>query len=155
MKKEIINFLNLANKSTYANKDAPKAPSTKLKSEDYIFESGNYIYHDTYLTGKKDITFIGSEIIYKDKEQVWGANYFGVILDKKAKPKEVYSFLREAMMQKDTSKVPVRGVKLYKKDDWKYTFTTRGDVGMFTGVEKIFYKNKLVYKLDINGGLLI
>ena len=154
MKKEIISFLNLANKSTYANKDAPKAKSTKLKSEDYIFGKGNYIYHDTYWTGKKDITFIGSEIIYKNKVQVWGANYFGIILDKNFGPKEVYGFLRESMMQKDTSKVPVRGIKLYKKENWKYTFTTKGDIGMFTGVEKIFYKNKLVYKLDINGGFL-
>ena len=32
--KELAEFLNEANKSTYANKDAPKASSSRLKSED-------------------------------------------------------------------------------------------------------------------------
>jgi hypothetical protein len=155
MKKEIIKFLNLANKNTYANKEAQKANSSKLKSEDYIFESGEYLYYDTYWTGKKDVTFIGSEIIYKNKEQIWGANYFGSVLDKNLSVKEIYNFLRESMMQKDDSLIPVRGPNLYKKENWKYSFVAKGDITMFAGVEKIFYKGKLVYKLDINGGVLI
>ncbi len=38
--------------------------SSRLKSEDYHFEQGNLIYHDTYFGGKD---FIGGEIVYKDE----------------------------------------------------------------------------------------
>ena len=64
-------FLEQANKSTYANKDAPKASSSRLKSEDYHFEKDGLIYHDTYF-GSRD--FMGEEVVYKNTEPVWGLN---------------------------------------------------------------------------------
>ncbi len=39
--KELENFLHEAHTETYANKNAPKAPSTRLKSVDYSF-GGRY-----------------------------------------------------------------------------------------------------------------
>ena len=71
--KQLADFLNEANKSTYANKDAPRASSSRLKSEDYHFEKDGLIYHDTYL-GSRD--FIGEEVIYKNNEPMWGLNYY-------------------------------------------------------------------------------
>ena len=65
--KELADFLSEANKNTYANKDAPKVAPSRLESEDYHFEKGNLIYHDTYFGGRD---FIGEEIVYKNQKPV-------------------------------------------------------------------------------------
>ena len=94
--KQLANFLNEANKNTYANKDAPKASSSRLKSEDYHFEKDGLIYHDTYF-GSRD--FMGEEVVYKAYEPVWGLNYYGFILSETTNEKELYGFLRQALVQ--------------------------------------------------------
>ena len=149
--KELTDFLNEANKSTYANKDAPKASSTRLKSEDYHFEKGNLIYHDTYF-GSRD--FIGEEVVYKDNEPVWGMNYYGFILSETTNEKELYGFLREALMQEYSDIIPVRGGKNYQKDDWEYTNAVEGELNRFTGTEEIYRAGVLVYKCYYHGGFI-
>lgn len=149
--KELADFLNEANKSTYANKDAPKASSTRLKSEDYHFEKGNLIYHDTYF-GSRD--FIGEEVVYKDNEPVWGMNYYGFILSETTNEKELYGFLREALMQEYSDIIPVRGGKNYQKDDWEYTNAVEGELNRFTGTEEIYRAGVLVYKCYYHGGFI-
>ena len=62
---ELASFLRDANVNTYANKSAAKAGANRLGSEDYHFERGDLIFHDTYF-GVRD--FIGSEIIYKNRK---------------------------------------------------------------------------------------
>ena len=71
--KELADFLNEANKHTYAA-DGKKVEPTRLKSDDLEYQKGDLIYHDTYF-GAGD--FIGEEIVYKREVPVWGANYHG------------------------------------------------------------------------------
>lgn len=146
---ELASFLNEANKSTYANKDAPKASSTRLKSEDYHFEKGGLIYHDTYFGGRD---FIGGEIVYKDKIPVWGMNYYGYVLEPSVSEKEVYGFLRKALMQDYFDVIPVRGPKSYEDNIWRYTNTVEGNLARFTGKEEIYSGNELVYLAHYHGG---
>ena len=150
--KELGDFLENANKSTYANKDALKVSASRLKSSDYHFEKGNLIYHDTYF-GARD--FIGSEVVYKDELPVWGMNYYGYILSPKIKEKELYGFLRQALMEEYMDVIPVRGPKEYKNGEWRYTNQANGGLNRFTGVEEICFKNELVYKADYHGGFII
>ena len=149
--KELAEFLNEANKSTYANKDAPKASSSRLKSEDYHFEKDNLIYHDTYF-GSRD--FMGEEIVYKDNEPVWGLNYYGYILSVATNEKELYGFLRQALMQEYSDIIPVRGPVNYQKDDWEYSNSTDGELDRFTGTEEIYRAGVLVYKCHYHGGFI-
>lgn len=149
--KELADFLNEANKSTYANKDAPKASPSRLKSEDYHFEKGNLIYHDTYF-GSRD--FIGGEVVYKNNEPVWGMNYYGYILSETINGKELYGFLREALIQKYSDIIPVRGGKNYQKGDWEYTNAVEGELNRFTGTEEIYRAGVLVYKCHYHGGFI-
>lgn len=149
--KELADFLNEANKSTYANKNAPKASSTRLKSEDYHFEKDNLIYHDTYF-GSRD--FIGEEVVYKNSEPVWGMNYYGYILSAQTDEKELYGFLREALMQEYSDILPVRGAKDYQKDDWQYTNTVDGELHRFIGTEEIYRAGVLLYRAYYHGGFI-
>ena len=149
--KELIDFLRIANKNTYANKDALKAISTRLKSKDYHFEQGNLIYHDTYF-GSRD--FIGKEIVYKNNKPVWGMNYYGYVLNPSVGEKEVYDFLRRALMQEYSDIIPVRGGKSFEVNNWKYTNILSGTIERFTGVERIYHDTELVYQADYHGGFI-
>lgn len=147
----LAQFLNEANKHTYANADAKRAAFTRLNSKDYHFEKGGLIYHDTYF-GARD--FIGEEIVYKDKKPVWGANYFGFIFEDEINEKDAYDFLRKALMQEYSDIIPVRGPKEYSEGDWLYRFSTSGGLENFVGQEEISFKNKTVYMCRINGGFI-
>ncbi|MCL4390221.1 MAG: DUF5680 domain-containing protein [Patescibacteria group bacterium] len=147
----LAHFLSEANKSTYANKDAPKVESNRLKSEDYHFEKDGLIYHDTYF-GSRD--FIGEEIVYQEEKPVWGANYYGFILSEEIGEKEVYDFLRESLMQEYDSPVPVRGPNEFTDGDWKYKFFADGDLARFSGAEEISLKDKVIYRCFVHGGFI-
>ena len=148
---QLADFLNEANKGTYANKDFPKASSSRLKSEDYHFEKDGLTYHDTYF-GSRD--FIGEEVVYKNNEPVWGLNYYGFILSKDTGHKELYAFLREALMQEYSDIIPVRGPKNYQSSDWEYNNSADGELDRFTGTEKIYRAGVLVYKCHYHGGFI-
>ena len=148
---EIKKFLSEANKNSYADKKAVKADSSRLKSEDYHFEKGKFIYHDTYF-GSRD--FMGEEIIYEDKNPIWGANYFGFIIDNKINKEEIYDFLRNALMQDYESDIPVRGPKDFTRGDWNYKLFIKGILANFHGEEQILFKGKIVYKCLIQGGFI-
>lgn len=147
--KELADFLNEASKNTYANKDAPKAEPSRLKSEDYHFEKGNLIYHDTYC-GARD--FIGEEVVYKDDEPVWAMNYYGFILKPEASTKEVYSILRPALMQEYDDILPVRGPREYKEGQSIYRNSVEGSLERFSGTEEIELNGEKVYTCWYHGG---
>ena len=147
----LTQFLNDANKATYANKSAPKSDSTRLKSEDYHFEKDGLIYHDTYFGGRD---FIGGEIVYKDDVPVWGMNYYGYVLSPSVSERDVYDFLRKALMQEYTGIIPVRGASNYEENSWRYTNIPEGTLDRFTGKEEIYHNDMVVYRADYHGGLI-
>lgn len=147
----LTKFLNEANKATYANKSAPKVAPSRLESEDYHFEQDGLIYHDTYFGGRD---FIGEEIVYENEKPVWGANYFGFVLDEKVSEKDVYDFLRRALMQEYDDVIPVRGPAHFSADGKEYRFVVNGDLVNFSGTEEILFDGKVVYRCLIHGGFI-
>ena len=147
----LTKFLNEANKATYANQDAPKVASSRLKSEDYHFEKDGLIYHDTYF-GARD--FIGEEIVYENEKPMWGANYFGFVLDETVSEKDVYAFLRQALMQEYDDVIPVRGPVKFSLENKEYRFIVDGDLTNFSGKEEIVFDGKVVYRCFLHGGMI-
>ena len=149
---EIAAFLRIANKQTYANAAAAKAPSTRAGSQDYHFEKPPYIYHDTYFGGTK---FIGAEVIYKDGKAIWGMNYFGRLL-KDGWSEEVFDkVLRQALMQDDPNVIPVRGPATFALDNMTYRFVAQGKLNDFVGVEEILdASGTAIYRCNVHGGLI-
>lgn len=146
---ELTVFLNEANKNSYANKAAPKAPSSRDKSEDYHFEKGRLVYHDTYF-GTRD--FIGEEVVYKDGDPIWAMNYYGFINEPSVSTNGVYDFLRESMMQEYNDALPVRGPKEYKNGDTEYHNSIDGTLARFSGIEEIYQNDTKVYNCWYHGG---
>ena len=108
--------------------------ASRLGSEDYHFERGDLIFHDTYF-GVRD--FIGSEIIYKNRKPVWGMNYYGVIVSEQIDEKTLYGFLRDALMQECGDLIPIRGPHVFRANEWSYTNAPDGEISRFTGSEEI------------------
>lgn len=142
-------FLNEANKATYANKSAEKVAPTRVGSRDYEFTKGGLVYHDTYF-GSRD--FIGEEVVYEEGKPVWGANYYGFIPDPAVDTDEVYDFLRLALMQEYSDIIPVRGPKSFADGSRMYTFSVTGDLANFEGVEEISFNGTTVYRCFVHGG---
>jgi hypothetical protein len=147
----LASFLNSANKNTYANASAERTPSLRPKSDDYHYEEGYLAYHDTYF-GARD--FMGEEVIYHVGRPIWGANYYGVILDNELPESDLAMFLRKALMCENESPLPVRGPVSYSDGEWEYRFESEGDLGKFNGTEEISLRGKKVYELLIHGGFI-
>lgn len=148
---ELTDFLNAANKATYANKEAIKSASLRPGSEDYHFEQGDLAYHDTYF-GARD--FLGEEIVYKAEEPLWGMNYYGYILSPDVLAKDVYAILRSALMQEYSDILPVRGPREYVEGSSRYENDVEGALGRFSGEERIYLKGELIYRCWYHGGAI-
>jgi len=143
-------FLTKANKHTYAA-DGTKTEPSRLASEDFDYKEGNLTYHDTYFGSAN---FIGEEIVYEDNNPIWGANYYGYIQDVNLSVKQVYGFLKEALIQEYNNIIPVRGPKSFKNDKFEYQNQVSGDLSNFEGAEIILYNGRPVYKAFYHGGLV-
>ena len=64
---------------------------------------------------------------------------------------EIYRFLR-IMLQEIPRKAPYRGPSECNSGDFRYINEVTGDIPDFYGIEKIYFKGKLVYNLDYSGG---
>lgn len=150
---KIENFLIEAKKQTYANELVEKVKSTRQNSKDYEYKKGNMIYHDTYFGGTN---FIGEEVIYIDNEVYWAMNYYGVTLDESLGEEAMDNALRPALMNvgKDKKVLPVRGPKEFINGEYKYTLDITGNINYFSGFERIYKNDKLIYELKCNGGLI-
>jgi len=146
---ELANFLNAANKATYANKEALKSASLRPFSEDYHFEQGDLTYHDTYF-GARD--FLGEEVVYEATKPVWGMNYYGYVLNPDVPAKDVYAILRSALMQEYNDILPVRGPREYIEKTSKYENEVEGELDRFLGEEKIYLRGGLIYRCWYHGG---
>ncbi len=147
----LAEFLEAANKATYANREAPKVESLRPASEDYHFEQGNLVYHDTYF-GSRD--FIGEEIIYEDGRPVWGMNYYGHVLKESISTQDAYAILRPALMQEYDDILPVRGPREYIEDNKRYINNVDGELDRFSGTEEIYIDNEVAYRCWYHGGLI-
>ena len=156
--KDISNFLIEAKKNTYANGKALRTNSLRQGSSDYHFEvkidNKKTIYHATYFGGKK---FIGEEVVYLESEKpFWGMNYYGYSLNDDEYENAIANALRPALMQVGIDKkvLPLRGPSRFVNGDYIYTFEYNGTLESFTGIEKIYKNNELIYELHCHGGII-
>ena len=142
---EIIAFRLEANVNTYAaymNEVDPTRPA----SHDFRYESGDYMYHDTYVGGE---TFAGEEAIWKKGISVYAMNYFGRVLSDKFSG----DFLKEALRAAD-EKMPYRGPAAYQSGEYTYKCSVTGDFTWFQGYEEIYLNDVKVYECFFHGGIL-
>ena len=146
MKKELVDFLCKAKRSTYAAHGA-EVVSSRPNSHDLQYREGDYLYIDTYLGGER---FIGEEAIWEGDQPVWSMNYSGRVLG------EGFSgdFLKEALYQVP-AEYPFRGPMIYRNGDYTYHCVVSGDTEWFHGYEEIFLLDKKVMETYFHGGIVV
>jgi len=147
---DLNKFLVKAKINTYASKGERGEKLLLDKSKEFKFEEKDLRYRDRYFGSK---SFIGEEIVFKKKKPIWGMNYCGGVVSSNVSEKEIYSFLKESLKRVKKDK-PFRGPNIFKENSFKYINRTEGSIENFSGEEKIYYKNKLVYKLNYQGGIV-
>lgn len=69
---------------------------------------------------------------------------------------QTFDFLKMALsFGEKVTKFQPRGPKKFISGDWKYLCVWAGGIEDFKGHEKIFYKGKVVFTHDFNGGLFV
>ena len=142
---ELIEFRLEANVNTYAAY-MNEVEATRPASHDFRYESGDYMYHDTYVGGEE---FAGEEAIWKNGITVYAMNYMGRVL------KDGFSgnFLKEALRAAD-EKMPYRGPEIYQSGEYTYRCKVTDDFTWFQGCEEIYQDDQKVYECVFHGGLL-
>jgi len=145
--RELCRFLVKAKINTYAS--GREGAILSDGSKELIFSEGKFLYRDRYFGFDP---FIGEEVVSCKGKCTWGMNYYGFTIPLEGIfSKEVYAFLREALKRIKEGK-PFRGPEKYEENSFKYVNSVEGNISMFNGTEKIFYKEKEVYRLLYHGG---
>lgn len=143
---EIINFLVLAKKNTYAGNALEEQVSSKPKSHDLVYEDGKFKYIDTYFGGQQ---FIGEEVVFVDDEPIWAMNYNGIELNDKFSG----AFLKKALSTVNTE-MPYRGENKFQDGDYTYICDISGNFEYFNGKETIYFQNQKVFECKFSGGII-
>lgn len=142
---KLIRFRLEANANTYAAQ-SHQAPSTRMDSHDFHYESGDFAYHDTYVGGEQ---FAGQEAIWNAGTAVYAMNYAGRVLDERFSG----HFLKEALRAAD-ERHPYRGPEHYQSGQYTYKSTVTGNIEWFQGYEEIWCEEAKVYECYFHGGLI-
>lgn len=143
---EIIDFLILAKKNTYAGNAIEEKVPTRPKSHDLIYENGKFKYIDTYLGGEQ---FIGEEAVFVNDEPIWAMNYNGIEISDKFSS----NFLKKALSTVN-AEMPYRGQNKFEYGDYTYICETNGNFEYFNGKEIMYFQNEKVFECNFSGGII-
>jgi len=148
--KNLYEFIVKASAATYAGGAKPEKRPERSGFLELVFREGDFYYRDSYTGFCRSR---GMEVVRFKGKPIWSSSYGGGMVKGKEKLAEkTFNFLKTAMLAKDISFQSFRGPKLLKEGDWKYQYQQSGNVEEFSGYEKIFYKNQLVFFHKIIGG---
>lgn len=141
-------FLVKAKSGTYASGQEAGAEILADGGKQLIHEADGYRYRDRYFGWNP---FAGEEVVWRNDRILWVMNYYGTILSEAVSADHVYQFLRKAMCGL-TEERPFRGPNEFREDEWVYCDCSEGTVARFIGIEQIFYRGEVIYRLDYHGG---
>jgi hypothetical protein len=143
-------FLIKAKIETYASGAESQVLKQKDGAKDIYYSDQDFKYRDRYYG---ELNFSGQEMVWKNDSAYWSMNYFGITDTEIQFPLNFPEFLKEAL-RKVPKEHPYRGPKYYESGDFRYVNEITGTLGNFHGVEKILYKDFVIYKLYYYGGYI-
>ena len=143
-------FILDAKSATYVGGGKPSA-ACRTGSHDIGYQRGSWRYLDSYFGGTD---FLGQEVVWNDGVPVWAMNYYGRILE----PEMIDGAIAGAVIKESLSALYRLGRFLgefeYDVRQYRYADASKGGVEGFLGIERIYVKDKEVYRLDYHGGLV-
>jgi hypothetical protein len=147
---DLIDFLIEAKKRTYASDGEGGERRLDDGSKELTFELGEFRYRDRYFGFDP---FSGEEVVWENGESIWVMNYYGGLISDQLSGKQVYGFLKKAMMKIDRDRY-FRGPEHFRDGDLEYTDKSYGNIEDFLGVEEISFKGEVIYRLNYHGGIV-
>lgn len=148
---ELTAFVVAAKAATYAG-DGAKILPYRLGSHDLQFAQGPWAYHDSYVGGTD---FQGQEVVYREGEPVWAMSYYGYLVD----PAALDAATAGQVIKRSLTALYAQGRFLggwrFDALGYEYVDVTAGDVGRFTGWERIEREGRLLYELRYFGGRVL
>lgn len=116
--------------------------------KELTYQEGEFKYRDRYFGWNP---FAGEEAVWQANQIAWVMNYYGLVFDEVVPAGQVYVFLQRAMNQVKEDR-PFRGPNSFAENDYEYLDESQGNLEQFSGVEKIFYQGREIYRLNYHGG---
>ncbi|MBI4087062.1 hypothetical protein HY416_03750 [Candidatus Kaiserbacteria bacterium] len=142
-------FLIDSNKAGYATGEAKEWIKEQDGSTTIPFVLGEWRSHDNFFGGEP---YGGRVVVFYAEKPVWMMVYYGYVMEGIAVD-PVYKILRAALMQMPDEH-PYRGPKEYRDGTYRYQNIWEGTLKDFSGKEKIFDGEALIYEADYRGGLV-
>ncbi len=144
-------FLVLAKQNTYASGAEGIETILPDGSKELLYHAENFRYRDRYF-GARD--FLGREVVWQNETPVWGMNYYGFLVSDAFPSGQFSLFLRKALRQVAEER-PFRGPGYLIEEEFEYLNESQGTVERFTGLERILYQRREIYRLVYHGGAVI
>lgn len=152
---ELNKFLFDANSNGYAGGGNEFTPPQRPGFDEIHYQKDEWLFHDSYAG---HYFAPGQEIVYFKNKPVWAMAYAGGMKFEyhgdEDFTRNTFIFLKKALMAMDPKK-PFRGPEKFEYADWRYVSSITGDTKDFTGNEKIYYQNKLVFEQNFIGGVIV
>lgn len=154
---ELAKFLVEAKVKTYASLNSKEIKAERPKHKELEFEKGKFYYRDSYV-GFFQAPGMEEVRLGKLGKTIWTMAYSGGMLNNFQNDlnfaRETFNFLKKvlSLVKED---LPYRGPKKFKENKWKYTNKIKGNMTRFFGIEKIYYRRKLVFSQEYIGGLVL
>lgn len=143
---DIVEFLLLAGRATYAGKGNELAKPSTPGAHEYEYSKGDWRYRDRYFGG---LQFAGEETVFRNERCQWVMHYSGRTVSEKFNP----DFLKAALLRRP-SQAPYRGPAFFRDGRFAYHNEADGNFDWFIGKEAIFCDDELVYECRYHGGLV-
>lgn len=146
---QLKEFIFEASRATYASGDKSIQQKQADGSTTIRYTKDRFSLHDNFFGGEP---YGGREVVFLDKQPLWMMVYYGFVhpaVDKN----EVYPFLMDALSH-STEDISYRGPVSFEKANWKYENSFLGELGNFSGTEKIFKDSARVYEARYLGGFV-
>ncbi len=153
--KKLADFLVNAKTRTYASGQNNNATPQRPNFDELEFKEGDWGYRDSYCGFFRAP---GQEVVRFNGKPVWNMSYDGGMVksfhNDREFAKKTFGFLQKAMSRIDENK-PFRGPEKFKEGDYEYNMKVDGGITDFKGIEKMLFKNKIVFIQNFMGGLII
>jgi hypothetical protein len=143
----LARFLVNAKTEGYASGVESRIRKLPDGGQEASFTEGDYAYRDRWYG---DSQFSGEEIVHHKSKPVWSMNFYGWTEGTHI-PAEFPKF-HKAALRRVTAETPFRGPAFYQEGDFAYTNDVTGSIHNFSGVERVFYQGKEIFRLLYHGG---
>ena len=128
-------------------------PPCRTGSHDIGYERGGWRYLDSYFGGTD---FAGQEVVWFAGVAIWAMNYFGRIVEPDLiDAARAGRVIKDALTHMYVDQMRFLGGLDFDHAFGHYTDQSSGTFECFSGEERILVGDRIAYRLDYRGGLIV